>query len=96
MRVPARVATTSIRRLETRGRAHGRKAFERLFRSGLVHAATTEQSPPAQVDPNNANLVDNLAKLNLAVDRILPLHGRIAPAAELFAATGSQPAATRL
>ena len=51
--------------------------------------------PPAQVDPNNANLVENLAKLNLAVDRILPLHGRVAPAAELYAATGSQPAPTR-
>jgi len=51
--------------------------------------------PPARVDPNNANLVENLAKLNLAVDRILPLHGRVAPAAELYAATGSQPAPTR-
>ncbi|MEO8752537.1 MAG: MBL fold metallo-hydrolase, partial [Casimicrobiaceae bacterium] len=47
--------------------------------------------PPAQLNPNNTNLVDNLAKLNLAVDRILPLHGRVAPASELYTATGAKP-----
>jgi hypothetical protein len=29
------------------------------------------------------NLVQNLARLNLQVDRILPLHGRMVPLAEL-------------
>ena len=47
--------------------------------------------PPAQLNPNNTNLVDNLAKLNLAVDRILPLHGRVVPVSELYAATGAKP-----
>jgi len=46
--------------------------------------------PPTQLNPNNTNLVDNLAKLNLAVDRILPLHGRVVPASDLYAATGSK------
>ena len=37
-------------------------------------------------NPPNAyhvNLVQNLARLNLQVDRILPLHGRMVPIAEL-------------
>ena len=38
---------------------------------------------PATPNPNHVNLADNIARLNLSVDRILPLHGRIAPASEL-------------
>jgi glyoxylase-like metal-dependent hydrolase (beta-lactamase superfamily II) len=44
--------------------------------------------PPSQINPNNANLVDNLDRLNLNVDRILPLHGRVTSVAELQAAVG--------
>ena len=47
--------------------------------------------PPAQVNPHHANLVENVQQLNLAVDRILPLHGRVAPVSELYVATGSRP-----
>jgi len=47
--------------------------------------------PPAQLNPNNTNLVDNLGKLNLAVDRILPLHGRVVPGSELYVAVGAKP-----
>jgi glyoxylase-like metal-dependent hydrolase (beta-lactamase superfamily II) len=39
--------------------------------------------PPAAVNPNSVNLADNIARRNLAVDQILPLHGRIVPLAEL-------------
>jgi glyoxylase-like metal-dependent hydrolase (beta-lactamase superfamily II) len=41
--------------------------------------------------PNNANtvnLVQNLERLKLAVDRVLPLHGRVVPAADMMAAAG--------
>jgi len=48
--------------------------------------------PPPVLNPNNTNLVDNLQQLKLPVDRILPLHGRVVPASELYAATGSKPA----
>ena len=47
--------------------------------------------PPAQLNPHHTNLIDNLAQLKLPVDRILPLHGRVVPAAELYAAVGSKP-----
>ena len=48
--------------------------------------------PPAVANANNVNLVDNIERLKLAVDRILPLHGRVVPVAELYAATQRRPA----
>jgi glyoxylase-like metal-dependent hydrolase (beta-lactamase superfamily II) len=42
--------------------------------------------PPAQANPNHLNLVANLGRLKLPVDRILPLHGRVAEAGDLYAA----------
>ena len=47
--------------------------------------------PPAQLNPLNTNLVENLATLGKPVDRILPLHGRVVPAADLYAAVGAKP-----
>ena len=44
--------------------------------------------PPAQPNHNHVNLVENLERLKLSVDRILPLHGRIVPLAELYATAG--------
>jgi hypothetical protein len=42
--------------------------------------------PPAQANPNNLNLVANLERLKFPVDKILPLHGRVAAAEDLYAA----------
>ncbi|HYT85214.1 MAG TPA: hypothetical protein VEK81_02155, partial [Burkholderiales bacterium] len=42
--------------------------------------------PPAQANPNHLSLVANLGRLKLPVDKILPLHGRVAPLADLYAA----------
>ena len=44
--------------------------------------------PPAVVNANNLNLVQNIERLGLQVDRILPLHGRVVPYGELLAAVG--------
>jgi glyoxylase-like metal-dependent hydrolase (beta-lactamase superfamily II) len=44
--------------------------------------------PPAVPNPNHLNLIDNLDRLKLPVERILPLHGRVVPAAELYTAAG--------
>jgi len=44
--------------------------------------------PPAAPNANNVNLVENIERLKLSVDRILPLHGRVVPASELYAAVG--------
>ncbi len=44
--------------------------------------------PPKQPNPNHTNLIENIERLDLAVDRILPLHGRVVPVAELYTAAG--------
>jgi glyoxylase-like metal-dependent hydrolase (beta-lactamase superfamily II) len=46
--------------------------------------------PPKQPNPNHTNLIDNLQRLNLAVDRILPLHGRVVPVSDLYTAAGAK------
>jgi glyoxylase-like metal-dependent hydrolase (beta-lactamase superfamily II) len=43
-------------------------------------------SPGAAVDPFAANLMDNIRKRNLRVDRIAPLHGKVVPYSELVKA----------
>ena len=47
--------------------------------------------PPPVPNANNVNLVQNIERLNLAVERILPLHGRMVPLSELYAAIGRKP-----
>ena len=44
--------------------------------------------PPARVNDNHVNLVQNIERLKLNVERIVPLHGRVVPIAELYAAIG--------
>jgi hypothetical protein len=43
------------------------------------------------VNPFNVNLADNIARLGLAVDHLLPIHGRMVPLAELHRAIGRTP-----
>lgn len=44
--------------------------------------------PPPAPNANHVNLVQNIERLGLSVDRILPLHGRMVPMSELLAAIG--------
>ncbi len=44
--------------------------------------------PPPAPNANNVNLVQNIERLGFDVDRILPLHSRVAPMSELLAAIG--------
>jgi glyoxylase-like metal-dependent hydrolase (beta-lactamase superfamily II) len=45
-------------------------------------------APPSPPNLNNVNLLQNIERLRLDVDRILPLHGRVVPIAELRRAVG--------
>ena len=45
-------------------------------------------APPAVPNPNTVNLADNIMRLKLSVDQLLPLHGRIVPISELNKAVG--------
>jgi glyoxylase-like metal-dependent hydrolase (beta-lactamase superfamily II) len=47
-------------------------------------------SPGSAVQPYAANLLENIQKRNLRVDRIVPLHGAIAPFAELTKVAGGK------
>jgi glyoxylase-like metal-dependent hydrolase (beta-lactamase superfamily II) len=47
-------------------------------------------SPGSQVNPYAANLLENIQKRNLRVDKIVPLHGTIAPLAELVKVAGTK------
>jgi glyoxylase-like metal-dependent hydrolase (beta-lactamase superfamily II) len=44
--------------------------------------------PPAKPNPVHVNLHDNIERLKLAVDQLLPLHGRIVPLSDLLKAIG--------
>jgi glyoxylase-like metal-dependent hydrolase (beta-lactamase superfamily II) len=46
---------------------------------------------PAVVNPSSVNLAENIRRLMLTVDQLLPLHGRIVPLAELHKAIGQAP-----
>lgn len=48
--------------------------------------AAPNMPPAATTNANHVNLVENLLRLQLAVDRVLPLHGRVVPAADLYTA----------
>jgi glyoxylase-like metal-dependent hydrolase (beta-lactamase superfamily II) len=45
--------------------------------------APPNATPPAQPNPASVNLYDNIERLKLPIDQILPLHGRKVPLAEL-------------
>jgi glyoxylase-like metal-dependent hydrolase (beta-lactamase superfamily II) len=47
-------------------------------------------APPATPNANNVNLIDNIERLKLPVERIAPLHGRVVPLADLYT-TASRP-----
>lgn len=47
--------------------------------------------PPAVANANHVSLVQNLERMKLNVDRILPLHGRMVPLSELYTAIGRKP-----
>ena len=47
-----------------------------------------DAAPPSPANANNVNLVANIERLKLSVERILPLHGRIVPLAELHRTIG--------
>jgi glyoxylase-like metal-dependent hydrolase (beta-lactamase superfamily II) len=47
--------------------------------------------PPATPNPFTVNLYENIQRLNLDVDQIAPIHGRLVPWSELLRVIGKQP-----
>jgi len=59
-----------------------------LVEADVFTPAPPNATPPAQPNPAQVNLYDNIERLNLAVDQILPIHGRKVPFAELQKSIG--------
>jgi hypothetical protein len=59
-----------------------------LVEADVFTPAPPNATPQAQPNPAPVNLYDNIERLNLAVDQILPIHGRKVPLAELQKAIG--------
>jgi glyoxylase-like metal-dependent hydrolase (beta-lactamase superfamily II) len=47
--------------------------------------------PPATPNANNVNLIGNIERLKLQVERIAPLHGRVVPLADLYTTASRTP-----
>ena len=47
--------------------------------------------PPATANANHVNLIENMQRMNLKVDKILPLHGRVVPVNELYTTAKMSP-----
>jgi glyoxylase-like metal-dependent hydrolase (beta-lactamase superfamily II) len=62
-----------------------------LIQADAYTPAAPNTPPPATPNANNVNLIDNIERLALDVDRILPLHGRVVPVTELYAAAQRKP-----
>jgi hypothetical protein len=62
----------------------------------LVEADAYQPPPlvgtPPRMHPFAANLLDNIRTRGLRVDRLLPIHGRSVPFADLVAAARTSPA----
>ena len=61
----------------------------------LIEADAYTPSPPntptpAKLNDLNVNLVQNMERLNLQVEQILPLHGRMVTVTELYTAVGKK------
>ena len=62
---------------------------ERLLIEADAYTPGPPNSPPPPApNANHVNLVQNIERLGLQVERILPLHGRVVTMAELLAAVG--------
>jgi glyoxylase-like metal-dependent hydrolase (beta-lactamase superfamily II) len=59
-----------------------------LVEADVFTPAAPNAAPPAQPNPNGVALYDNIERLKLAVDQILPIHGRKVPLAELQKSIG--------
>jgi glyoxylase-like metal-dependent hydrolase (beta-lactamase superfamily II) len=66
---------------------------ERLLIEADAYTPSAPNAPaPTAPNPNHLNLIANIERLKLSVDRIVPLHGRVVSVSELYLAAGKAPA----
>jgi glyoxylase-like metal-dependent hydrolase (beta-lactamase superfamily II) len=59
-----------------------------LIEADALSPGPPNTPPPSPPDVFTVNLVDNIERLKLPIDRLLPLHGAIAPLSELYRMVG--------
>jgi glyoxylase-like metal-dependent hydrolase (beta-lactamase superfamily II) len=59
-----------------------------LIQADVFTPPAPNAPPPSAVNPNTVHFADSVARLGLAVDQHLPLHGRMVPFADLNKAIG--------
>ena len=65
---------------------------EKLLIEADAYTPLAPNAPvPATPNANNVNLIENIERQKLAVDRILPLHGRVVPLTELYRTASAKP-----
>jgi glyoxylase-like metal-dependent hydrolase (beta-lactamase superfamily II) len=62
-----------------------------LIEADAYTPSAPNAQPPAVPNAYNVNLIANIERLKLAVDRIAPLHGRVVPLAELYTTARATP-----
>ena len=76
-------ATMDVRLFHVAGNPHSDTMLMAYFPALRVLVEVDAFSPGAAVHPYAANLLENITKRGLKVDRIVPLHGAIAPFGDL-------------
>jgi glyoxylase-like metal-dependent hydrolase (beta-lactamase superfamily II) len=66
------------------GNPHADTLLMAYFPKEKILVEVDAYSPGSAVQPYAANLIENIKKRNLQVDRVVPLHGSIAPYSELL------------
>ena len=91
-------ATRPVEIHELQGSVHARGLLvvwlpreQLLIEADAYTPGAPDAPPPAVPNANHLNLVQNLERLGLAPGRILPLHGRVVPVADLYAQIGRKP-----
>jgi glyoxylase-like metal-dependent hydrolase (beta-lactamase superfamily II) len=79
-------AAMTVQLLHIAGNPHADTLLMAYFPKERVLVEVDAYSPGAAVQPYAANLIENIERRKLKVDRIVPLHGAIVPFSELVKA----------
>lgn len=65
---------------------------EKLLIEADAYTPAPPNTPsPSPANPFSVNLADNITRIGLATDQLLPLHGRMVPLTDLYKAIGRAP-----
>jgi len=82
-------ATRTVYLYAVDGNPHSDTLLMAYFPQEKILVEVDAFTPGAAAQPYASNLLENVTKRNLKVDRVVPLHGAIAPFSELVKAAGS-------